>query len=201
MVCIFIRDRHDNPLPESDLDVKLDGVLFAKFKDTEGRVNVSIPGSVPHQSIELTAYYRDEKPQRAKIGPQTDAYTFHFDVNGQYSNFTRHILTSAAATALLLGIIIGAFYLGVLSGLVPLVLGSLLLIAALGLAFKFPKPTVLQAQLIRSTFALAAGGLASHIPGMLNVGLGWEGKAAISAAGALAVYVIVFFFTPARDPP
>lgn len=46
-------------------------------------------------------------------------------------------------------------------------------------------------------FAISAGCVASEIPGFLNVKLSIEKRATIAAGGAIAVFVILFFFNPA----
>jgi hypothetical protein len=196
-IIIQIRDKPGNPLPGASVDVAIDGEHFGTFATTEGHCSVQIPG--PRGVIGLIARYKKQTPQNATLDPETDAYSFTFPVTGRYSNMVRHILAGAAAIVVILLILTGAFYLGLLAGLIPLVLGIVLTFAALGLAFVFPQPNALQSQLIRSTFALGAGGLASQIPGLLNIQLGVGGQATITAAGAIAVYIITFFFKPAKD--
>lgn len=46
--------------------------------------------------------------------------------------------------------------------------------------------------------ALAAGGTAAVIPGLLETNLSHGQVLAIRAGGALAVFVIVYFYSPAR---
>jgi hypothetical protein len=61
------------------------------------------------------------------------------------------------------------------------------------LAVKFPNPTAYQYTVFRTVLALAAGGAASMFPGFLQV----EVNRWIRAGGALAVFVLVYFYTPA----
>jgi len=194
---IHIRDKHDNPLPGASVDVAIDGEHFATFEATEGHCSIQMDG--PRTEIGLIARFHNQESQEVKLGPETDHYTFRFPVTGGYSNMVRHILTAAAAIIVLLLILAAAFYLGLLAGLISLVLGIVLTLTALVLSFVFSKPTALQAQLIRSTFALGAGGLASQIPGLLNIQLSVNSQATITAAGAIAVYIVTFFFRPAKD--
>jgi hypothetical protein len=194
---IYVRDKHDKPLPRATVDVAVDGEYFGTFEAIEGHCSVQMDG--PRAAVGLTAHYDNQEPQKANLNPETDHYTFRFLVTGGYSNMVRHILTAAAAIVVILLILAAAFYLGLLVGLIPLVLGIVLTLTALVLAFVFSQPTALQAQLIRSTFALGAGGLASQIPGLLNVQLSVGGQATITAAGAIAVYIVTFFFKPAKD--
>jgi hypothetical protein len=77
------------------------------------------------------------------------------------------------------------------------VFGVLFLVAILTLVIFIPNPTKAQAQVFSVVLALAAGGFASVLSGMLNVRLNLTSKVAIGATGALAVFVIVYFFVPA----
>ncbi|MCW6512280.1 hypothetical protein [Lichenifustis flavocetrariae] len=194
---IYIRDKERNPLPGSSVDVTIDEEHFGTVQNTEGHLTVTIPD--PVQVVTLTAKYKGVKEQVAKLGPDTDVYTFYFDVMGSYSNMTKQIIATIVALVAIFAVVGFAFYLGLLAGAIPLVLGLFLMIVTLALAFMYKEPTLLQAQLIRSTFALGAGCLASQIPGLLNLSISAGQTGTITAAGALAVYVIVFFFTPAKD--
>ena len=62
------------------------------------------------------------------------------------------------------------------------------------IAIFIPVPTLFQYQVFRIILALAAGGAASMIPGILNVQI----PNFITAGGALAVFVIVYFYSPAQ---
>lgn len=68
------------------------------------------------------------------------------------------------------------------------------------LAFVYKQPNALQENLIRASFSLGAGGIASVIPGMLNAKVGTGGRIAIAATGALAVWLITFLFVPGKNP-
>jgi hypothetical protein len=76
--------------------------------------------------------------------------------------------------------------------------GVVFLAAILVLAVAIPAPTVTQFESFRIAIALAAGGLAAVIPGLLDVRFGGTGRFALRAGGALGVFVIVYFFSPAR---
>jgi hypothetical protein len=72
--------------------------------------------------------------------------------------------------------------------------GAIFVTALLVLAVKFPEPTSFQYMVFRIVLALAAGGVSAMIPGFLKV----EVKPGVRAGGALAVFVVVFFFNPAK---
>lgn len=77
--------------------------------------------------------------------------------------------------------------------------GLVLIGAILTLVVKIPNPTVHQFQVFAVVLALAAGGFSSVLSGMLNVRLNLNRRVAIGATGALAVFVIVYFFVPAMS--
>ena len=67
-------------------------------------------------------------------------------------------------------------------------LGLLLL-----LSLRFPQPTSFQYTVFRIVLALAAAGIAALIPGLLEVNAG----AWLKASGALAVFAVIYFYSPA----
>jgi hypothetical protein len=69
--------------------------------------------------------------------------------------------------------------------------------AMLVLAIAFPQPTSFQYEVFRIVLAIACGGVVAVIPGFLAVSMDAPGLA-IRAAGALAVFLLVYFFNPAR---
>ena len=74
------------------------------------------------------------------------------------------------------------------------VFGVVFLSLMLILAIFFPSPTPFQYTVFRITLALAAAGVGALVPGMLNARVG----GVVKAGGAMAVFVVVFFFSPAR---
>jgi hypothetical protein len=87
--------------------------------------------------------------------------------------------------------------------LLAFVFGVLFLAAILVLATVFSTPTKTQYEIFRIIISLAAGGVAAVIPGLLdvqmNLGLTQQQKLVIRAGGALAVFVIVYFYNPAQS--
>ena len=73
------------------------------------------------------------------------------------------------------------------------IFGCVFVAALVVLAIVFPSPTVFQYTIFRIVLALASSGIAAFVPGLLRVRLNnW-----LAASGALAVFVIVYFFSPA----
>ena len=75
--------------------------------------------------------------------------------------------------------------------------GAVFLAAILILVVLIPNPTPPQFKVFSVVMALAAGGIATTISGMMNVTMTLGKRIAIGATGALAVFVIVYFFVPA----
>jgi hypothetical protein len=62
------------------------------------------------------------------------------------------------------------------------------------IALLLPKPTEFQFFVFRIVLALAAAGVAATIPGFINVDI----KPWVRAGGAIAVFVVIYFFSPAK---
>src|SRR5205085_10406646 len=74
------------------------------------------------------------------------------------------------------------------------VFGVVFIVVILIIAILLPNPTDFQYTTFRIVLALAAAGAAAMIPGFINVEVG----SAIRAGGAIAVFVVVYFFSPAK---
>jgi hypothetical protein len=77
--------------------------------------------------------------------------------------------------------------------LIAVCFGAVFIVAILAMAVFYPAPTAFQYTVFRIVLAIAAGGFASMIPGFLQVTV----SNYVRAGGALAVFVIVYFFSPA----
>jgi hypothetical protein len=76
---------------------------------------------------------------------------------------------------------------------VAVIFGVVFVATMLIIAVEFPNPTPFQYTTFRIVLALACAGVASVIPGVLNVNIGtW-----LRAGGALAVFAVVYFKSPA----
>lgn len=77
--------------------------------------------------------------------------------------------------------------------LIAVIFGVIFVAAILALAVVFPTPTPFQYTVFRIVLAIAAAGFVSMTPGFLEVTVSnW-----VRAGGALAVFVILFFYNPA----
>lgn len=72
--------------------------------------------------------------------------------------------------------------------------GVVFVVVMLAIAIAIPYPTAFQLVTFRVTLALAAGGVAAMLPGFLNVNV----SNYIRSGGALAGFVMIYFFNPAQ---
>jgi hypothetical protein len=71
--------------------------------------------------------------------------------------------------------------------------GVIFVVVLLVLAIVFPAPTSFQYTVFRIVLALAAAGIGALVPGFLEV----RYKSVVRAGGALALFVVIYFFSPA----
>jgi hypothetical protein len=81
------------------------------------------------------------------------------------------------------------------------VFGCLALAAVLWLAFRNDSLNDQQFEILRIVLALAGGGVGAVIPGFLDVTLKAGTRFALRAGGALAVFVVLYFWSPAHWQP
>jgi hypothetical protein len=79
--------------------------------------------------------------------------------------------------------------------------GLAALAAVLWLAFRGSELTEQQFEILRIVLALAGGGVGAVIPGFLDLNLKSGSKLALRAGGALAVFVVLYFWSPAHWQP
>ncbi|MCI5162514.1 MAG: DUF1566 domain-containing protein [Candidatus Electrothrix sp. AX5] len=84
--------------------------------------------------------------------------------------------------------------------LLAFLFGLCFVAALLVLAIWFPNPTAFQYTVFRITLALAAAGIAGVIPGMIRLTVHPGTALLIHAGGALAVFVMIYLFAPAKLP-
>lgn len=72
------------------------------------------------------------------------------------------------------------------------IIGVLFVITLIVIAFTVECPTEFQNQIFKIVMALASGAFAAMIPGAININY----KGLVTASGAVAVFVMVYFFSP-----
>jgi hypothetical protein len=79
--------------------------------------------------------------------------------------------------------------------------GCVALAAVLWLAFRADSLSDQQFEILRIIVALAGGAVAAVIPGFLDVSMKPGAKSTLRAGGALAVFVVLYFWSPAHWQP
>jgi hypothetical protein len=82
--------------------------------------------------------------------------------------------------------------------LLVFVFGTIFVIALLVIGIAIPNPTSSQEATFRIVLALAAAGVAAVMPGLLNINVATGKRFRLRAAGALAVFVLVYLVNPAQ---
>lgn len=78
------------------------------------------------------------------------------------------------------------------------VFGCVALATVLWLAFRSESLSNQQFEILRIVLALAGGGVGAVVPGFLDLHLKAGAKLALRAGGALAVFVVLYFWSPAH---
>ncbi len=74
-------------------------------------------------------------------------------------------------------------------------------VTVLWLAFSVSDLTEEEFEILRIVLALAGGGVGAVIPGFLDLSLNSGGKFMLRAGGGLAVFAVLYFWSPARWQP
>ena len=81
--------------------------------------------------------------------------------------------------------------------LLAFLFGVIFLLALLIIAILIESPSDSQQRIFRAILALASGGIGAVIPGLLNIKMESGKHFSLRAAGALALFVIVYLLSPA----
>jgi hypothetical protein len=107
------------------------------------------------------------------------------------------IVLILSALVLFVGTVAIAFFNQVIA---TFAFGIIFVVAMLVLAFTFSQPTPIQYLVMRIVLALASAGIAAMLTGFISVeipAIGSNARPLVQAGGALAVFVIIYFRSPA----
>ena len=192
---ILVRDRQGNPIPGASVVIAEDGLERRRTTDNGGLVEEVIHD--PRVEPTISAEYKNRRCQKTSSRTQQQ---IEFDLDAVYVPMDTHRLH--LVVGICLAPIAIAAVLGYANGMdhLALIIGLVLAAVATFLAFAFSAVTPLQRQIILTLAALAGGAIATEIPGFLNVNLSLGEKTGVAASGAIAVFVILYFWS-ARKPP
>jgi hypothetical protein len=162
-------DRHGHPLRGVVFDWFVDGEHVGTAA-TNGQASIEIDSSAA--IVAITAQFDGEK-MSIRLAPDQTFYTFLFDVSAYpyWREFgMKHF---------------------------PALVGIAFILLASVLAFAFREPNDLQRHVILAMFALGGGGFGGEIAGFIKADMTLGTKLTISAGGAAAIFVLLYFFIPA----
>lgn len=139
---------------------------------------------LPHEFADISQVLRtlSDVCAQTKDAPQIEALV------------SQRLKANASARSPWLAVLLGGFPLSKMwERLIAVGFGVVFVTAVLVIAMFIPSPTAFQYTIFRIVLALAAAGFVSMTPGFIEAKIG----TVIRAGGALAVFVIVFFYSPA----
>jgi hypothetical protein len=169
-------DKHGRRIPDATVSIFVNGAYVGKAtsgSDNAGTV-YTFQINDTKAEISLRAEYDGEDPQNVTLAPEANDWVFSFQnvevpVSGIKPFWQEHL---------------------------PGLFGVVFLVISILLAVFFNNPTKFQQRVFIGTLALAIAGVGSEIPGFLNVKLTLGTKLYVTAAGALALFVLAYFFGP-----
>jgi hypothetical protein len=171
VIRVAVTGQRGRPLPAT-VRVYVDGQLLTTAATTGKILTVQIGDR--QALVKLEADAPGQQVQAVSLASDQDSWDFKFadaevPVDGERPFWQEHI-----------------------SG----ILGVFFLLLTIVLAAVFGTPTAFQRRVFVGTLAIALAGIAAEVPGMINVKLTLGEKLAITAAGAMGIFVIVYFFVP-----
>ena len=163
---IFVFDRNHNQVNGATIRFFSKGELVGTAISASGRASVQVQDI--NTEIEVKVDYKGQLKE-AILAQEQNTYDFVYDISIK-EPFLREYF--------------------------PALVGLGLVILAVALVFIVGMNTNFEKQIVLILMSLGAGGVASVIPGFLNVHLTLAKKLAVSAAGAMGIFVIVYFFVP-----
>ncbi len=167
VIQVFVFDRYRTPINGADIRFFADGALLGTAKSSSGRASIQVEDPDLAVTIDVTF---EGQVKKATLATGQSHYDFTFDVVVKEPFFRAYF---------------------------PALLGVSLLAAGVLLAFGLRPLQPFEKQLVMILMALGGGGVASVIPGFLNIRLTFGQRLVLAGGGAIAVFVLLFFFEPA----
>lgn len=197
-ILIFIEDANGNQVNGVDVDFFVNGASTARAVSAPGRASIQVKDA--SAQIEVRIAYKGHTDS-VILAQGQDSYTFTLPIPIVADGPWYKDVASGLVGLLLVALVI---YLG---GKLfineewieqnPLaLLGTIFILIGVVVEIFIPHSTKFLKQLVMILVSLGAGGLASIIPGFISVDVSFGTQLAVSAAGALAVFVIIYFVKP-----
>jgi hypothetical protein len=185
---VTILDATNHHLPGVTLDYYF-GEDHATIEVADIDPIISIPVGV--ERVRFVANYPDARTiQRIALATDGECILKFSDVMPEPSK-SKLSPAFIGVVALLIAVAVGASFFNQVAA--TFVFGIIFLMTLLALAFVFPKPTPIQYLVMRITLALAGAGIATMLTGFIEV----EIPGYLKAGGALAVFAVIYFRSPA----
>lgn len=177
VIRVHVLDRNGRSIPDATVSVLVNGELVGTATSGWSAAGTVYTIQIDDGAAEvgLEAEYADQPPQAVTLTQDAHEWRFHFD------NVEVPVADGKP------------FWQQHIAGL----LGVIFLLTSIGLAVFIATPTEFQRRVFVGALAIGLAGIGAEIPGFLHVKLSLGTQLAVTAAGALAIFVIVYFFVPA----
>jgi len=171
-----VLDKNGRSIPHATVSVVVNGEYVGKAKSAASNAGTvyTFQVSDPDATVALKAECDGENPQEVTLANGVDEWDFTFvnvevPVPRDKPFWEEHL---------------------------PGIIGGVFLVISIVLAIVFSEPSEFRKRVFVGALAIGLAGLGAEIPGFLNVKMTLGTKLKITAAGALAIFVLVFFFQP-----
>jgi hypothetical protein len=176
VIRVRVLDKNGRSIPDATVSVLVNGDYIGKAKSasTNAGTVYTLQFNDAESEVALRAEYEGEESQEVALAKEVNKWDFTFSnvevaVPRDKPFWEEHL---------------------------PGILGVIFLVTCIVLAIVFREPSVFQKRVFVGALAIGLAGLGAEIPGFLNVDMKLGTKLSITAAGALAIFVLVYFFGP-----
>jgi hypothetical protein len=170
-IVVRAKDASGVPIRGARFEWRVNGEVAGAGELTDGHSDLEVtdPGAVVTVSAEVGGIRREA----VRLAANAQQYEFRFDEIDQFPAWQHFVRTRF-----------------------PVLTGVMFVLLTITLAFVFGRPTRFQTNIMYATFALGGGAFSSWIAGEIRTDLTVGKKLTISAGGAAAIFVILYFFRP-----
>jgi hypothetical protein len=176
LIRVRVLDKKGRSIPNATVSVFANGVYVGEATSATSNSGTVYTFLIDDNAadIRLKATYEAETPQEITLAPEANEWDFTFN------NVEVPVIRDKPF----------------LEEHLPGLLGVVFLLISIVLAIVFSEPTIFQRRVFIGTLAVGLAGIGAEIPGFLNINMKLGTKLTITAAGAMALFVLVWFFEP-----